>query len=191
MTCGEGQPAQPAVLPPSRPGDSPDADAVAEALRRAAQSASLMIHVGPRLRLSQASSGDPREELCRLPDEDLVGCAGNPSAVIAAAAVSVGRMIETIGNLRSRKIVGSGMIRLVWVSSPSAFRSGKVSPVVGSVSGRALPALSCQVLEVHDLGAADAEQDPVAPRDGRPAGRAGRKGSYRLARSRRSGSRPC
>jgi hypothetical protein len=64
---------------------------------------------------------------------------------MAAPSVSVGRMIETIGNLRLRKIVGSGMIRLVWVSSPSALRSGNVSPVMGSVKGGALPALSCQV----------------------------------------------
>src|SRR6266516_1568595 len=34
------------------------------------------------------------------------------TVLMAAPSVSVGRMIETIGNLRSRKIVGSGMIRL-------------------------------------------------------------------------------
>src|SRR5437660_1642592 len=67
------------------------------------------------------------------------------SAAIAAPRVSVGRMIEQIGNRRRRKIVGSGMIRLVWVSSPSALRSGKTKPFVGSVRGGALPALSCQV----------------------------------------------
>src|SRR6266566_6401503 len=63
-------------------------------------------------------------------------------------AIRVGRMIETAGNLRLRKIVGSGMIRLVWNSSPpkgAAFRLGNPNPLVGSVSAGALPALSCQV----------------------------------------------
>ena len=48
----------------------------------------------------------------------------SPSAVkdlIAATApptpaIPVGRMIETAGNLRLRKMVGSGMIKLVWNS---------------------------------------------------------------------------
>ena len=35
----------------------------------------------------------------------------NFTASCAAPAVSVGRMMETAGNLRSRKTVGSGMIR--------------------------------------------------------------------------------
>ena len=67
----------------------------------------------------------------------------SPSAVsalavaIAAPFVWVGRMIETIGNLRSRKIVGSGMIRLVCNSSPSALRSGKTRSFVGLVRGGA------------------------------------------------------
>ena len=57
-------------------------------------------------------------------------------------------MIEHFGNLRFRNTVGSGMIRLVWNSSPpngGALRSGNTSPLVGSVSGGALPALSLQV----------------------------------------------
>jgi hypothetical protein len=64
---------------------------------------------------------------------------------MAAPLVWVGRMIETIGNLRLRKIVGSGMIRFVCKASPSALRSGKTRPFVGSVRGGAFPALSCQV----------------------------------------------
>ena len=40
------------------------------------------------------------------------------TAPIAAPWVSVGRMIEQTGNFRLRKTVGSGMIRLVWKSSP-------------------------------------------------------------------------
>ena len=67
---------------------------------------------------------------------------------MAAPFVSVGRIIEQTGNLRLRKTVGSGMIRLVEKSSPSnggALRSGNTNPFVGSVSGGALPALSCQV----------------------------------------------
>jgi len=61
---------------------------------------------------------------------------------------SVGRIIETTGNLRLRKTVGSGMIRLVWKSSPpkgEALRFGNTNPLMGSVSAGALPALSCQV----------------------------------------------
>src|SRR5436190_14486630 len=44
--------------------------------------------------------------------------------------------------------VGSGVIRLVWNSSPpngALLRSGNLSPLVGSVSGGAFPALSLQV----------------------------------------------
>src|SRR3954452_10944795 len=59
----------------------------------------------------------------------------NVAAPTAAPSVLVGRMIEQIGNLRSRKLVGSGMIRLGLNSGPRFFRSGKVSPVLGSVSG--------------------------------------------------------
>src|SRR5262249_40905571 len=59
----------------------------------------------------------------------------NFSAPIAAPSVSVGRMIAQTGNLRSRKIVGSGMIRLGCKPSPADVRSGNVSPLVGSVSG--------------------------------------------------------
>src|ERR1700736_3710141 len=78
----------------------------------------------------------------------------NPSAVSALAApiaapfIEVGRMIEHTGNFRLRNGHGSGMIRFVWKSSLfglGALRSGNVSPLVGSVRGGALPALSCQV----------------------------------------------
>src|SRR6202795_2195299 len=47
------------------------------------------------------------------------------SAPMAAPLVWVGRMIETGGSFRLRNAVGSGMIRLVWKSSPpngEAFR---------------------------------------------------------------------
>src|SRR5947209_2208514 len=69
----------------------------------------------------------------------------NFAALRAAPSVLVGRLIDQLGNFRSRKRVGSGMIRLGLNTAPLAFRSGNVSPVVGSVSGGALPALSCQV----------------------------------------------
>src|SRR5919108_5615887 len=80
----------------------------------------------------------------------------SPSAVkdliVATAApaptVAVGRMIETAGNLRLRKMVGSGMIRLVWKSCPpngAALRFGNTNPVLGSFRAGALPALSCHV----------------------------------------------
>src|SRR5437868_3495911 len=63
------------------------------------------------------------------------------------AEVDTGRMTEQRGSLRLMKGHGSGMIRLLRKSSPteSFVRSGKVSPLVGSVKGGALPALSCQV----------------------------------------------
>src|ERR1035437_8151533 len=71
---------------------------------------------------------------------------------MAMPFVSVGRMMEHGGSLRLRKGQGSGMIRLVWKSSPpngEEFKSGNVTeaPVTGSfaVSGGALPALSAQV----------------------------------------------
>jgi len=56
------------------------------------------------------------------------------SAAIAAPAVLVGRMIETIGNVRLRNMVGSGMIRLVWNRCPpngGELRSGNTNPLVG------------------------------------------------------------
>ncbi len=61
-------------------------------------------------------------------------------------------MTEHFGRLLRMKSVGSGMIRLVWKSSPpkgGAFRSGNVTPVSGSFTpargwATALPALSCQ-----------------------------------------------
>jgi hypothetical protein len=88
--------------------------------------------------------------------------------VIAATApkiageVETGRMIEHTGNFRLRNGHGSGMIRLVWKSSllgRGALRSGKTSPLVGSVRGGALPALVLPGLEMHGLGRANAEQD--------------------------------
>ena len=71
------------------------------------------------------------------------------AAPMAAPFVPVGRTIEHTGKLRLRNIVGSGMIRLVWKSSPpngGALRFGKTNVgSFGSVKGGALPALSCQV----------------------------------------------
>src|SRR5215475_16155070 len=71
---------------------------------------------------------------------------------IAIPFVSVGRMIEHTGRLELMNGHGSGMIRLVWKSSPpngAEFRSGNVVvlPFTGSnaVRGGAFPALSCQV----------------------------------------------
>jgi hypothetical protein len=73
----------------------------------------------------------------------------NLATLIAAPFVSVGRMIEHVGNLRPRNVVvGSGMIRFVWKSVPPngfSLRSGNTSPFVGSVTGGASPALSLQV----------------------------------------------
>src|SRR5438445_8462129 len=76
----------------------------------------------------------------------------NLTTPMAIPFVSVGRMIEHTGSAGLRNGHGSGMIRLVWKSSPpngGEFRSGKVTdtPVTGStaVNGGALPALSDQV----------------------------------------------
>src|SRR6266852_9999019 len=72
----------------------------------------------------------------------------NFRAPMAAPFVAVGRMIEHTGRLRLRNGHGSGMIRLVWKSSPpngGELRSGNTNPFVGSVRGGAFPALSCQV----------------------------------------------
>src|ERR1700748_1635098 len=72
----------------------------------------------------------------------------NLTTAIAIPFVSVGRTIEKTGNLRERKFVGSGMIRLVWKSCPPngfLLRSGNTRPFVGSVNGGAFPALSLQV----------------------------------------------
>src|SRR5258706_16255695 len=75
------------------------------------------------------------------------------SAPMAAPLVWVGRMIEHAGSFRLMNAVGSGMIRLVWKSSPpngEAFRLGKVTctPVTGSTTSCntfMFPALSDQV----------------------------------------------
>src|ERR1700749_452983 len=71
---------------------------------------------------------------------------------MAMPFVAVGRMTEQGGSLRLRKGQGSGMMRLVWNSSPpkgGELRSGKVTetPVTGSVAlrGGASPASSDQV----------------------------------------------
>src|SRR6267378_7407913 len=73
----------------------------------------------------------------------------NLAASIAAPFVWVGRTIEHVGNCRLRNTVGSGMIRLVWKSSPpkgAALRFGNTSVgSLGSVKAGALPALSCHV----------------------------------------------
>ena len=69
----------------------------------------------------------------------------NFTTPMATPFVSVGRMIEHTGRLRLKNGQGSGMIRLVWKVSPpkgGELRSGKTSPLVGSVKGGALPALS-------------------------------------------------
>src|SRR6476620_2293642 len=71
----------------------------------------------------------------------------SPSAVkaltapMAALLISVGRTIEQTGDLRLRKMVGSGMISSVSKSSPpngEALSSGNTNPFVGSVRGIAL-----------------------------------------------------
>src|SRR5207248_7710674 len=73
----------------------------------------------------------------------------NARAPVATPSVFVGRMIETIGRLRSRNGHGSGMIKFFLKSSLFTSRSGNVTdtPVTGStaVSGGALPALSDHV----------------------------------------------
>src|ERR1700747_2647120 len=79
------------------------------------------------------------------------------SAPGATPVVFVGRITEHGGRLVLMKGQGSGMIRLVWnicltaapvaplLGSTPELRSGNVRPLVGSVSGGALPALSEKV----------------------------------------------
>src|SRR5579864_3598293 len=81
----------------------------------------------------------------------------NLRAPVAAPAVLVGRTTEHAGRLASMNGQGSGMIRLVWnisliegelapvLGSTPLLRSGNDRPLVGSVTGGALPAFSCQV----------------------------------------------
>src|SRR5215470_10257553 len=73
----------------------------------------------------------------------------NLAAPVATPFVPVGRTIEHTGKFELRNTVGSGMIRLVWKSSPpngGELRSGNTNVVsLGSVKGGALPALSFQV----------------------------------------------
>src|SRR5207248_11218551 len=78
--------------------------------------------------------------VCRVAKNSFDWPMNSPSSVkafnapMAAPSVAVGRMIETGGNLRLRKTVGSGMIRLVWKSSPpkgEALRLGNTNPFVG------------------------------------------------------------
>jgi len=81
----------------------------------------------------------------------------NLTAPVAAPVVFVGRITEHTGRLVLMKGQGSGMIRLVWnicltaspvdplLGSLPELRLGNVRPLVGSVSGGALPALSEKV----------------------------------------------
>ena len=99
------------------------------------------------LSASSANVNSASKNACDWPLKSPVAV-GKEVAPVAAPFVSVGRMIEQTRNFRSRNMVGSGMIRLVWKSSPpngGLFRSGNTNPLVGSVSGGAMPALSCQV----------------------------------------------
>ena len=103
----------------------------------------------------------------------------SPSAIkpltarAAAPSVSVGRMIEQVGNLRLRKMVGSGMIRLVWSQFAVGVEVGEHQPVRGIGQGRRIAGFVVPGLEVHDLGAADAEQDAQHLRVGDPLGQRG------------------
>ena len=81
----------------------------------------------------------------------------NLSAPVATPVVFVGRTTEHAGRLVLMKGQGSGMIRFVWnisltaaplapvLGSTPLLRSGNVRPLVGSVSGGALPAVSDKV----------------------------------------------
>ena len=83
-----------------------------------------------------------------------------PLIAFIAPKLMAGRMIEHTGNFRLKNGHGSGMIRLVWKSSPpkgGELRSGNTRLSIGQrrrVSGLVLPGL-----EVHGLGRADTEQD--------------------------------
>ena len=110
----------------------------------------------------------------------------NFSAPIAAPLVAVGRTIEHAGSFRLKNIVGSGMIRLVWNSSPPSgdeLRSGNTSEEsFGSVRARCVACLVAPSLKVHCLGWTDAEDDAQNLRMGNSLGELMGKGWSRLAR---------
>src|SRR6266478_1225349 len=107
-------------------------------------------HRSPRL-ASSASSARSRRSSKNADDWPMKSpmAVRNFRAPVAAPSVAVGRTIEHAGSFRLRNTVGSGMMRLVWNSSPPSgdeFRSGNTSiESFGSVKAGALPALSLQV----------------------------------------------
>ena len=83
-------------------------------------------------------------------------------APMAAPVVSVGRMIEQTGNLRSRKICGFGHDQVgleVFGVEGWAVQVGEDEPVGGVGERRRVAGFVLPGLEVHRFRRADAEQD--------------------------------
>jgi hypothetical protein len=99
----------------------------------------------PRRLASSASSARSRSNSKNVDDWPMKSpiAVRNFSAPMAAPSVAVGRTIEHAGSFRLKNSVGSGMIRLVWNSSPpngEELRSGNTSvESFGSVRAGAFP----------------------------------------------------
>ena len=101
------------------------------------------------------------------------------TAPIAAPFVSVGRMIEQTGNMRLRKMVGSGMIRLVWKSSPpkgEALRFGAGIWLFGQFVDRYATDLGLVFQIVDDILDVEGETGELGKTAGKDA--AGAKPTY-------------
>ena len=86
----------------------------------------------------------------------------NFAAPVAAPLVTVGRTIEHAGRLRLRNIVGSGMIGLVWNSSPprgGELRSGNTNGIFRISQSRCIACLVTPGLKVHCLSGTNTEDD--------------------------------
>ena len=82
------------------------------------------------------------------------------TAPIAAPSVSVGRMIETGGNFRLRKMVGSGMIRLVCVAwLLRGIEVWEIQLIGGISQNFEIAGLVMPRLKVRYLGCTNTEQD--------------------------------
>ena len=92
---------------------------------------------------------------------------------MAAPSVLVGRMIETIGRLRSRNGHGSGMIRFVFEEFAAVRKIRKrhrhTSHRIDGSQRRRITRLVRPGLKMHGLGGADADQDSQDFRHGSPS----------------------
>src|SRR5712664_452449 len=99
------------------------------------------VYRSPSRLAASASSANSRRNAKKAPDCRIKSpiAVRKLSAPVAAPVVLVGRMMEHAGRLLLKNMVGSGMIRFVWKSSPpngGALRPGNTSvESLGSVNG--------------------------------------------------------